>query len=207
MSHINVKFPDTYIDAKDMVVNALEQGGRVSIRAFKGLFANLCDVTHYHIEEVEDEEGYSNMDILLTYKIRSLSTENGPQLLEKTRKLRVLTAQGDNSWTYRMIDKIWEGDYPSTVAVDMASGEVFLFGIKMNRIELIEFGQFDQLQFESFKLDVSDREPFSIKIDPNAMFEYIDGAEGINHLQRNIIVEFNCGLPIQVRNGRREVLV
>lgn len=81
----------------------------------------------------------------------------------------------------------------------MEKGEVYLFNISANRIELTQFGEMTVEEFEIFKYDVHDREPFRIKIDEDAMFDYIDGAEGINHLQKNIIVEFNCGLPLKIR--------
>lgn len=203
-----VKLPEIYIDAKNLIEGVLSESSKLSLRSYRGtysMFSNLCDIVHYHIEEVEDEESYANLDMTLTYKVRVMTPENKFDVIEKVRNLRVLSTLGDNLWTYRMINKVWEGDYPSTVAVDMETGEVFFFSIKLNRLELIEFGKFTETEFETFRYELNDREPFSIKIDEKAMFDYIDEAEGVKHLQRNIVVEFNCGLPIKVKENKEEI--
>lgn len=205
MSSMNVKLPDIFIDAKSMIEGALENK-KLSLRTYGAMFSNLSDVTHYHINEVDDEEGYANIDMLLTYKFRTLSTDDSFGVIEKTRNLKVLNTAGDNQWTYRMITRIWDGDYPSSVAIDMETGELFLFNVKINRVELIEFGVLSEIEFETFKLELNDREPFRIKLHEDAMFEFIDGAEGLNHLQKNIYIELSCGMPIKVRNKRKSVI-
>lgn len=193
-----VRLPDSYIDARQSIEESLKASSRLSFKTFGSLFSILCDVLHHHIEEVEDPESYSNLQLTLTYRMNIFTETGTPSLIEKTRKLRVLTAIGDTAWTYRMIDRLWEGDYPSTVAVDLETGDIFFFNIKLNRLELIEFSRFTEQEFDTFLLEVHDREPFKICLDPNAMFDFIDGAEGINHLKRGIQVEFNCALPIRV---------
>lgn len=202
----SVRLPDIFLDAKRMIEDTLKSSEKLSLKKYGSMFSNLADVVHFHIEEIEDEESYANLDLIITYKLRVISPNNQFKTIEKTRNLKVLNPKGDNRWTFRMINKIWDGDYPSSVAVDMETGEVFLFSIKANRIELTEFGKFNELEFETFLHELNDREPFRIRIDEDAMFDYIDGAEGINHLQKNIYIEFNCGMPIRVYNKRVGVL-
>jgi hypothetical protein len=199
-----LRFPNTYQDAREVIENILSNdSSKVAIRTYGMFLSSPCDVAFYHIEESEDLEGYANLNLILTYKVSMLvPTKSYYSTVEKTRNLKVLSAIGDNLWTYRMIDKVWEGDYPSTVAVDTDTGDVFFFSIKLNRLELIEFGQFSSSEFEAFKLEVHDREPFRIILDSDAMFDYIDGAEGIRYLKRNVAIQFNCGIPIVVRAKR-----
>jgi hypothetical protein len=202
MSSISVQLPNTFIDAKNMIVDALSANNKLSLKNYGGMFANLCEVSHFHIEEVEDEEGYANLDLTVVFKMPIMGSDSQFTLVEKTKKLKVLNNAGDNSWTFNMVNLFWDGDYPSSVAVDMETGEVFLFNIRLNRLELVEFGVLDESMFESFIHDVNDREPFKIYLDEKAMFEFIDGTEGRKHLQKNIYVEFNCGIPIRVYNKR-----
>lgn len=193
-----VRIPETFIDAKSMIESVLIEGMKLSVKNYGSMFSNLSDIVHYKIDEAEDEEGYANVDLFITYRMRVMGVSNQFESVDKTRNLRVLNSLGDNKWTYRMINKIWDGDYPSTVAVDMETGEVFFFNIRVNRIELAKFGKMSETQFEVFLEEINDREPFKIKIAEEAMFDYIDGAEGINHLKRNIYIELSCGLPIRV---------
>jgi hypothetical protein len=202
MSSMNVRLPETFGDAKGMIEGSFDANHKLRLKRYGAMFSNLCDVSHYHIEESDDDEGYANLDLTVTYKMRLISVEEKFDLVEKTRKLRVLNTAGDNQWTYRMIRMVWEGDYPSSVAVDVETGEVFLFSVKVNCIELIEFGVLDAKEHDTFMHELSDREPFKIKIDSDSMFEYIDGAEGVSHLQKNVVVEFDCGMPIEVTSKK-----
>jgi hypothetical protein len=195
----NVRVPETFIDAKGMIEDSLNEGMKLSVKSYGSMFSNLADILHFHIEDA-DHEGYANIDLFITYKLRVMGNNDLFETVEKTRNLRVLNSLGDTKWTYRMINKIWDGDYPSTIAVDMETGEVFFFNVRVNRIVLEKFGKMAELQFETFIQEINDREPFRIRISDDAMFDFIDGSEGINHLQRNIYVEFNCGLPIRVSN-------
>lgn len=197
---MGVRLPEVFIDAKQMIEDVLEADMKVSIRRYGALYSNLGDVVHYHIEDKEDEEDYATFDMVLTYKLRELSKNDEFIEVEKTQNLRVLNSNADSMWTYSMINKIWDGDYPSTVVLDTDTGVVYLLTLRTAGIELAYFGKLDDIQFETVKYDLNDREPYKIKIDEDAMFDYIDGAEGVNHLKRNIYVELNAGMPIRVYN-------
>lgn len=193
-----VKYPDTYIDAKVMLENCLSDSPHLRFRAFEGWFTRPCEVNNFYIDEVEDMESPSNLTLNVTYNASYLSNDRGFQTVEKVRKLRVLSARGDDRWTYRLIDKIWEGQYPSTIAIDLESHEVFFLNISATGIDLIHFGLLDDKQYEAFELEVNDREPFRVKVAEQALMNYVDGAEGVNHLRRNIVVELNCGIPLDI---------
>lgn len=196
----SIKYPTVFVDAKELLVGVLEKTKRLGFKKYGDLLVSVGDLVSYNISDVENELSYANIDLYIKYKLHVLREEGGADFVDKERNLRVLCNLGDSDWTYRMIDKVWEGDYPSTVAVDMDTGEVFLLYLRANRLELVLFGVFSEKEFESFKFELQEREPFSIKIDEKAMFTYIDGAEGINHLKNKIFIEFNCHVPLRIYN-------
>lgn len=204
MSNMSVRLPGTFIDAKGLIEQSLESNHRISLRNYGAMFAIPAEVVHYSFGEPENEEGYANMDMTIIYRYPK-ATKDDFVNVEKTRILRVLNTEGDNLWTHRTINKIWEGDYPSTVAFDIDTGDVFLVGVKLNRLELTAFGVLEPIELETVLEELHDREPFRIIIDPDAMFEYISEAEGINHLKSHIVVEFKCGVPIHVKVKRLAV--
>ena len=199
MSIQNVSLPNTYLDAKELLNDVLQQDRKVSIKNQGVLYSQVGNVLHFSFGEVTDVESYANLDLLITYVTRQATFDNNALApIEKTRNLRVLNNLGDNRWTYNMIVKVWEGEYPSTVAVDMDSGAVYLVGVKANRVELIDFGILEPSAFDAFQNDLNDRTPFRIKLDEEAMFDVLDGSEGTNHLRHNVFIEFDCGMPIRV---------
>jgi hypothetical protein len=205
MSTQNVRLPNVYIDAKELLNDTLNENRKVSIKTYGVMYSQVGDVMHHSIGEVTNEESYANLDLMLTYVTRQLTFNNDAYApIEKTRNLRVLNTLGDTRWTYNMIVKVWEGEYPSTVAVDMDSGNVFLVGVKANRIELTDFGILESSAFDAFHNDLNDREPFKIKIDEEAMFDVLDGSEGTNHLRHNVFIEFDCGMPIRVYSHQKQ---
>ena len=193
-----VKYPDTYIDAKVMLENCLTDSPHLRFRAFEGWYTRPCEVNNFFIEEVEDIESPSNLTLNLTYDATYLTEEKGFQTIERVRKLRILSARGDDRWTYRLIEKVWEGQYPSTVAIDLETHEVFFMNITVSGLDLIHFGVLDERQFEAFDLEVNDRHPFRVKISEQALMNFVDGGEGVNHLRRNIVIELDCGIPLDI---------
>jgi hypothetical protein len=192
----SLRLPGILVDAIGAFNSALENK-KLMLRVYGDMFPRPCSITR-HIIDVDglDEEAYANFDLTLTYNVPALSVHSG--FLEKTRILRVLCNLGDTQWTYSMIEKLWDGDYPSTVVVDKETGEVFLLAIKLGWLEMTSFGTLTAPQFVLFNSDLSEREPFRIGVSETAMFDVLGGAEGYNHLKRNIFIEFNCGLPVRV---------
>lgn len=193
-----VKYPDIYLDAKVLLESSLSDNAHLRFQAFEGWFARPCEVTNYFINEVADLEAESNIDLNITYNASYYTDGVGFQTVERVRNLRLLSARGDNKWTYRLVEKIWEGNYPSTVAVDLESRDVFLVNITSSGLDLVLFGLLDESQFEAFALESNDRTPFRLKIGEQALMDFVDGAEGINNLRKNIIIELDCGIPIDV---------
>lgn len=201
----NFRYPDVFVDAKELIKSCLESR-KLSVKTYGSMFSRQCDVLHYHIGDKDDEESYSNLRMVITYKMPYMDENERFTFLEKTRNLLVLSSSGDTRWTYRARNKIWDGEYPSTVAIDTETGDVMFFNLKPNRIELVFFGVLEGTAFDTVMSELHDREPFKIALDPDAMFNYIDESEGINHLKSNVLVIFNCGIPITVKHANQSAL-
>lgn len=195
----NVKYPDTFMEARELLENCLNDNSRIFFKAYDDWQTRPCEVVNFYIEEVEDESVDSNLTLSLTYNLPIISEQGENQIVEKTKKLRLLSARGDTKWTYRLITKIWEGKYPSTVAVDIETQDVYFLNITMHGVDLIQFGVLDEQQFEAFANEINDRYPFRIKVAEQALMNFIDGAQGIQHIRDNMIIELNCGIPLDVK--------
>lgn len=200
-----IRLPEIFCDAKQMLEDNLATYRRLIIKRYGSLYASAGDVIHFHIDDVEDDQGYSNMDMSISYKERVL-IEDRFETIERHHQLRLLSPVGDDQWTYTMIGRVWEGDYPSTVAVDTDTRQVFLVSIQMSSVELIEFGMLSEQEFDAFMTDCEDRNAYRIKLDESAMFKVIDGAEGMNHLRETMVIELNCGVVIRVQSGKENIL-
>lgn len=160
---------------------------------------NQCRISDIHFEtEGHENNEYPNIEMRLSYTQR---VDNGREFewVPNSRNLFILNNAGDDKWTYLMKQKIWDNDYPYTIAIDEVTGEVFFVHIALEGIVLKLFGREEGL-YDIIKGHIVEREPYRIKIDEDAMFSYIDGAEGYNHLKDNIYIEFNCiGKKVNIR--------
>lgn len=210
MNKENFIYPERFVDAEGLLADKLDAYPVINMTSYLNSHYRRTDIENYSIQLIktdddysdDDDTAYSNLLLALDYRMVYVN-ENGMFPMRKSRTLRLFCPHGDKKWTYRMVQKVWEGEYPSTVALDIESGEVFFFCIKDLGIELIDFGYIPKSQLEFFDDTVNDREPYTVKIDDDAMFDYIDGAEGLHHLKRNVIITFNASTPIVVRHEVR----
>lgn len=159
---------------------------------------NQCNISDIHFEASErSDEDYGNLEIRLAYSQRVI-TDKGVEWIPNTRNLFLLSSNGDTEWTYNMKQKLWDGDYPYAVAIDEVTGEIFFVHIALDGFILKLFGREEGIYKVLTETQVlSAKEPYQIKIKPEAMFAYIDGTEGTNHLKDSIFIELNCsGKPI-----------
>lgn len=194
------RLPNSFEDAKNLIKKVIEKKNSLSIRDFKSEFPSLADITHFYLEEPQSPstQGYANLDLVLQYNQLMLQPDSGLKTVERTKKLRLLSSEGDNQWTFRMKNLVWEGVYPTCVAIDLETAEVILVFLHSDELELVHFSYLDEVEFETFQFDVNDREPYSIRINEQAMFDYIDGKEGIKTLYEGIKIRFQCSIPITV---------
>lgn len=202
------RLPRTYIDAKELISSTLESGKVIAFSKYRQIHSSTCTVKNFYISEPFDgqEEGYANFDLTLNYEVHKIVNNSEFRTIEKTKIFRVLSPIGDSKWNNQnIIIKVWNGNYPSTVAVDTETGEVYFMYIYFNRIEFVYFGFMTDEELETFSFEINDREPFQIFINHNTMFQVLSDLEGVNALQRGVTVTFNCGSPITIYNQDKKV--
>lgn len=202
---MTIKLPNTYCDAADILRDSLEGHSRITVARYGSGVQSWGTLKHWHIEEVDSDqqEGPANINLSLTYLENVVSASEQFIEAERTQSLRILCNHGDTGWSINMQNRVFNGDYPSTVAVNLESGEVFFINIRPSGFELCTFGMMDAQELETFKQECVLRDPFSIRVTEDALFKVIDGAEGTNYLKGNLYIKFNCCVPIIVkaRNG------
>lgn len=202
-----MRLPETFIDAKEMIVDNLDETRSVLLSSFGSIMLKQCSLQHYHIStdsENLDDSQYSNLDLLLQYKERVVNRFEKFEEIPRAQYLKVLTPKGDKIWPISMINKVWEGVYPSSVAVNTETGIVYFLVIRVSGLHLIEFGKLNRTQLEAFNEDVNNVYPYRIGIFENALFDYVSGEEGNKYLRENIYVEFDCGIKIRIKKHEME---
>lgn len=102
------------------------------------------------------------------------------------------------NWTSALILKVWGNDFPSTVAIDKETKQIYFVYLRETSIKLELFGVLTDEQYQTVSDSLVESKPFEIGIGHDAMYAYIDGSEGFNHLRENIFVEFKCGIDFKV---------
>lgn len=194
---MQIRLPEIYLDAKQAIEDSLEGSNKLVIGKYGSLLANLCDVTHFHIQDVKNKEGLGNLTLLLTYKERVINKYNKFEEVKKSQTLKVLTTKGDKIWPYSMVIKVWEGNYPSGVAVNEETGQIYFLNLRMSGLELVSFAKFTKEELEAFKEELNEVAPYRIMLDETAMFDYIAELEGNRHLKDTLSIVFDCGVKIR----------
>lgn len=201
-----LKLTSNYIDAKNRLEEALEHSTIITKKEYGVLFSTVCELVDYSIEPIAGDLDDSPANLKLTIAFNeNLIVDDKLKKISRNLVLHVLSNKGDTVWTHAMITKVWDGNYPSAVAVDPDTGEVYLINIMLSGLELVMFGEFDKYGIEAFNADINDTEPYRIGIDEDAMFRVLDGAEGNNYLKYNIYVEFNTIVKIRVYPRNRKL--
>ncbi len=207
MTNVNITLPTTFEDAYEAVKHAFSTGKQIVEGPFSSKYARqVSKVISFNVIDDKEQEKYGNVTVTFTYNVPVILEGGAFREIERTRTLHLFNTSGDHRWTPRTKLKIWDNKYPSTVGVDVETREVFLFGVQASAIELAYFATLTEDQFSQIKEDISDRDPFSIQIDSDAMFDYIDEMQGLLHLQNNLYIQFNCGVSLRVDMERAGVL-
>lgn len=200
---MGIKLSEVFVDAKDMLSSILSETNTITLSKYGIEFAELGKLKHFHIAPKEQgfEDSECTLNMTLTYDML-IKKEDAFITTEMTNDLALLNTKGDFDWNRSLKYKIWEGNYPSTVCIDKNSGGVYLLYLyKNNVVELQYFATLSKDELELFLEDIDETNPYKIRIDNEAMFSYIAGDEGLNHLKRNIVIELNCGIPLVIKNS------
>ena len=202
---MQLRLPEIYCDAKQSIEDCLDDR-RLILGKYNSSMQNLCEVTHYNIKEEEDKEKVGDLELLISYKERIISKYNSFETLNRTQVLRVLNTKGDSIWPYLMVAKVWNGEYPSGVAVNEDTGVVYLLYLRTGSLLLVEFALLKDNEKEAIKEALNEVTPYRIKLDEGAMFDVLAEIEGYRHLHEKVYIEFDCGVKFRVYNDRKYIV-
>ena len=191
------RLPEIYCDARQSIEESLKNH-KLVLSKYNSSLVNLCEVTRFSVEDESQPEKIGTLRLSLTYKERIITKYDKFETRFMTQNLLVLNTKGDATWPYLMIAKVWEGDYPSTVAVNEETGVVYLMYLELNSVKLVEFAQLKENQLEEVKESLNDITPYRIRLDEDAMFKVLGEVEGNKCLQNTLYIEFNCGIVFRV---------
>lgn len=197
------RLPETYGDAKLVLTNAF------SSNIFtKGLYGtikgNPCELIHIQVHDKKDLEDIGSIVLDLTYKERVINKYGKFEEKRVIQTLHILNPRGDELWPFTLAVKIWDVKYPTSVALDIKRGIVYLMNINSIGVSFIEYAHLNEEEIEALSNDLNEREPYKIKLDEKAMFEHIAEYEGIRALKRGVFIEFDCGVRFRVYNNLSE---
>lgn len=198
---MQLRLPEIFCDAKQAIEDCLENN-KLILSKYNSTMMNMCEVTHFHIEEKGDEY-IGNMKLLITYKERIITKYDKFETLNKTQVLTILTTKGDPIWPYIMTVKVWNGEYPSAVAINEETGVVYLLYLRMGSLGLTEFALLQDNQLECIKESLNEVSPYRIKLDENSMFKVLGEIEGNKCLYETLFIEFDCGVKFRVYGDKK----
>lgn len=191
------RLPFYTIDSCEVLKNVLKEGVILTEKQYRSPITQSCTLKSCNLEANEVEDAFTNILLTLDY-VKNANKLGRFTPVDVSLKLKVLCGLGDREWGYRSKIKVWDGDYPSTVGIDINTGNVYLIYVRENRIDLVEFGEMNDKELEAFEDSFNDREPFEIGLDANTLFAYLDGEEGYNYLKDNVYIDFKCCSTIRV---------
>ena len=192
-----VRLDTTFEGAKHVLETAFNMK-TVAFSTWGGKIANMGRIKEYNICNVgkgDDGDDDANITVTMSYEIAQVDDTGYLQEYPKNCTMDFYSNIADNEWTANMRMKIFENDYPSTVAVDKDSGVVYFVHIQPWGVEFKKFGILSDNDFEALE-DINVRGPYRIRLNADAMFKVIDGSEGYNYLRKTMFVEFDCGRPV-----------
>ena len=198
---MQLRLPEIFCDAKQAIEDCLENN-KLILSKYNSTMMNMCEVTHFHIEE-KGNEYIGNMKLLITYKERIITKYDKFETLNKTQVLTILTTKGDPIWPYIMTVKVWNGEYPSAVAINEETGVVYLLYLRMGSLGLTEFALLQDNQLECIKESLNEVSPYRIKLDENSMFKVLGEIEGNKCLYETLFIEFDCGVKFRVYGDKK----
>lgn len=194
---MQLRLPEIFCDAKQAIEDSLENK-KLILSKYNSSLVNMCEVTYFHIDDVEDTEATGSLTLTLRYKERIITKYDKFETLNKTQVLTVLSTKGDPIWPYLMTTKVWNGEYPSAVAINVETGVVYLLYLRMGSLGLTEFALLKENQLECIKESLNEVAPYRIKLDEDSMFKVLGEIEGTRCLHETLFIEFDCCVKFRV---------
>lgn len=187
-------------DVQETLSDTLNSRKSIGFSSFSSPIVNQATVITYGIKPLDTEDSdRANFVLSIEYDLYYLTTHS--ESLDSKRQvlnLLVLNPEGDTKWTLNMRNRVWDGRYPSSVAIDTATGAVYLLFVESSYIELRAFGEVSLSDLEIFKSSMNARSPFSIQVDADALFKVVDGSEGTKFLLANLFISLFCSKTVNI---------
>ena len=182
-------YSNYYMDAVSVLNAAFSVNNMFSISSFHTPLFNQGIVESCLIEPLSTEDSdRANLKMSLQFKEYVQDETGGFVQASRTINFVILNPEGDRHWTRRMKLYVWDGNYPDTVAIDRDTGEVYLLYLGTDTAEFKHYSELGLDKLEAALSSLNYNAPYYIFISDKAMFEYIDGGEGYNHLLRNTYI-------------------
>jgi len=197
---MQIRLPEIYKDAREVLEKGLERG-----TFLKGLYGtvkiNPCTIAHYQIHDKKDTYEVGTITVDMTYTERVLNKYGKFEDKKVVQTLDILTPRGDKIWPYNMVVKVWDGKYPSAIAVDKKRELLYLVNLSTSTLEIVEFAHLTKEQMEAITEDLNEKEPYKVRIDEETMFDVIAELEGFRALNKGVYFELDCGVRFKVYNN------
>lgn len=185
-----------HTEAKEMIEGSIQARHQIKKGYFLEGLSKPCPVEFFKIAEVQ-----GLLEMTLTYREQKITKDTLFIDEVKTETLIILTGAGDRFWPYTMKMKVWEGGYPSNVAINKSTGEVFFVRYVLEGMLLESFCELEETELDAILNDISRTKPYRLGLDAEAMFQYIGEQEGCRVLREGVEIEFDCGVKIVKQLG------
>lgn len=194
-----IRMPATFTAAKTEIETRLSKK-RLWLSNYKYRQSQLsCTCNSYAISDVgkgADADDEASFTITINYT--AVDVFDGKfQSANKCMVLNVLSSLGDGAWGVNNIQRVWRNDYPSAVAIEDTSGEVYFVYLRQTGLELMYFATIPQEQMQTLDM-LHLNNPYKIRLNSDVMFDFIEGDIGLVALRDSVEVVFNTPIPIVV---------
>lgn len=178
-----------YEDASRLLESVFSVNNTFCISSFHSPLFNqgiveACKVSPFAAEDSDR----SNINLSIQFKEYIQDDTGAFTQVSHTRDFILLNPEGDTRWTRRMRLYVWDNNYPDTIAIDRHTGEVYALYLGTESAEFKHFSAIPVDELETVLMALDYNAPFYIFLDDKAMFDFIDGGEGFNHLLHNTYI-------------------
>lgn len=192
--------PEVKEENRELLQDALKRGF-VTMKIYgEQTVNNILKIVDFSISEHAD----NHPKVEITYTKVSPFTNNRTE--QSTMVLVVFNSassysSGEEGWRPAFKNRIFKGDPPFTVAIDVFRRNLYLVHIKENGIDLNLFREINEEDARLILEEASVKSPYSLRVPPEVLMDIIAQDEGYNHAYRNLQIVFNCSVPLVFNNG------
>lgn len=108
---------------------------------------------------------------------------------------------GEKGWRETFKNRLFNGNPPFTVAIDVFRHNVYLVYLDENGIILSLFTTLGEEDTNMIIKETSLNKPYELQVPSEVLMDMISGDEGYNHAYRHLQIVFNCSVPLAFSSG------